>query len=320
MQMSDVGLPPVLIVGAGTAGLACARRLTTAGIACMLLEKSRGVGGRVATRRVGEDSAEYGCPVLQGHQLLREPWVSDALHRGELKSGQSETDHFLLPNGNGGLRGVFHRLQEKLTIRLESKVERIRFDSDVVSLEGSNGLSLSAATVVLTAPLQQALTLIRGNETAPLVDAQLDNVRYSKTIAVVAQLEGELLSSDAVIEWPSGVLAKAVLHPGQGRTGLTLYGRPGYAEANWDAEAAFFLQAFQGELFDHKVIAAGARLTVLHFHRWRYSQALNPLPQPFWSTQGRSKLYLAGDGFSSGGLEGAWRSGLAVAEDIILEH
>lgn len=46
--------PNVLIVGAGLAGLACARRLTNAGLACTVLEASDGVGG-VSARIVSKD-------------------------------------------------------------------------------------------------------------------------------------------------------------------------------------------------------------------------------------------------------------------------
>lgn len=42
----------IAIVGAGLAGLACARELTAAGVAVTLFDKSRGVGGRSSTRRV----------------------------------------------------------------------------------------------------------------------------------------------------------------------------------------------------------------------------------------------------------------------------
>ena len=43
----------VIIVGAGIAGLACARSLADAGMNPVVLDKGRGLGGRVATRRAG---------------------------------------------------------------------------------------------------------------------------------------------------------------------------------------------------------------------------------------------------------------------------
>lgn len=41
--------PRTVIIGAGLAGLACARRLTEAGITCIVIERSDGVGGRART-------------------------------------------------------------------------------------------------------------------------------------------------------------------------------------------------------------------------------------------------------------------------------
>ena len=52
---------PVVIIGAGMAGLACARHLADAGLAVVLLDKGRGVGGRVATRRVGDMQFDHGA-------------------------------------------------------------------------------------------------------------------------------------------------------------------------------------------------------------------------------------------------------------------
>ncbi|MEM6446187.1 MAG: FAD-dependent oxidoreductase, partial [Cyanobacteria bacterium P01_D01_bin.123] len=42
----------ILVVGAGITGLICARRLKQMGMQVRVFEKSRGFGGRVATRRI----------------------------------------------------------------------------------------------------------------------------------------------------------------------------------------------------------------------------------------------------------------------------
>jgi len=54
----------VLIVGAGLAGLCCARRLHQAGVRFLVLEKSEGVGGRIRTDRVDEFQLDRGFQVF----------------------------------------------------------------------------------------------------------------------------------------------------------------------------------------------------------------------------------------------------------------
>ncbi len=56
--------PDVLIVGAGLAGLSCARRLNEKGLSCLVLEASNAVGGRLRTNRVDGFQLDRGFQVL----------------------------------------------------------------------------------------------------------------------------------------------------------------------------------------------------------------------------------------------------------------
>ncbi|MEB3212121.1 MAG: FAD-dependent oxidoreductase [Leptolyngbyaceae bacterium] len=51
----------VVVVGAGFAGLSCARELQAYGYSVAVFEKSRGLGGRAATRRVDQHCFNYGA-------------------------------------------------------------------------------------------------------------------------------------------------------------------------------------------------------------------------------------------------------------------
>lgn len=55
----------VAVFGAGLSGLAAAGRLAAAGHEVCVLEKSRGLGGRMATRRTEGTVLDHGCPALR---------------------------------------------------------------------------------------------------------------------------------------------------------------------------------------------------------------------------------------------------------------
>src|SRR5690242_19648411 len=63
--MTSVETPPVIVVGAGLAGLTCARLLTDSGISVTVVEAGDAIGGRVRTDRTSE-----GFVLDRGFQVL----------------------------------------------------------------------------------------------------------------------------------------------------------------------------------------------------------------------------------------------------------
>jgi renalase len=63
----------IAIIGAGMAGLVCAQQLSQAGYSIVVVEKSRGLGGRLATRRLHGTWADHGACYLKpkGELFLR---------------------------------------------------------------------------------------------------------------------------------------------------------------------------------------------------------------------------------------------------------
>lgn len=96
--------PRIVIIGAGLAGLACARRLIKAGVTCIVLEGSDGIGGRVRTDTVAGFRLDRGFQVL----LTGYPEVSRMLDYAALD---------LKPFYPGALiryDGCFHRVSDPL--------------------------------------------------------------------------------------------------------------------------------------------------------------------------------------------------------------
>ena len=77
-------MPKVAVIGAGISGLMCARTLVDHGFPVTLFEKSRGVGGRMATRRTHDGlrfdhGAQY-FTVRDGRfRRYVESWIEDGI-------------------------------------------------------------------------------------------------------------------------------------------------------------------------------------------------------------------------------------------------
>ena len=54
-----------VVVGAGMAGLTAAGKLTEQGVNVVVLEKARGVGGRLATRRIDAGVCDHGAQLFE---------------------------------------------------------------------------------------------------------------------------------------------------------------------------------------------------------------------------------------------------------------
>jgi len=112
-----------IVIGAGMAGLTCARALSTAGQEVRLLDKGRGIGGRMATRRIttgwGELRFDHGAQYFTARHpdfesLLIE--LNGAVAPWEV--GATETYHVGLP----GMSGLLRAMAAGLDVSTETKV------------------------------------------------------------------------------------------------------------------------------------------------------------------------------------------------------
>ena len=77
-------------------GLVAARELKEAGRDVIVLDKSRGVGGRMATRRIGDAVLDHGAQFITSHggefQRLVTEWLTDGVAREWARDLSSRTE------------------------------------------------------------------------------------------------------------------------------------------------------------------------------------------------------------------------------------
>ena len=74
----------IAVVGAGMAGLSCAQRLQKEGLDVQVFEKSRGPGGRLSSKRMGEFSIDMGAPFFEIRSPRFQAKVNDWIVAGWL--------------------------------------------------------------------------------------------------------------------------------------------------------------------------------------------------------------------------------------------
>ncbi len=160
----------LLVVGAGIAGLSCAQRAAELGLRPLVLDKSRGVGGRCATRRVDGQPVDHGLPFLHGSDpaflsaldgVDASPlpgWPERVRGRGTPchPATQSPRDRKLA--FADGVSAFPKHLAHGLEVRLQTRVERLEHGPALV-LE--NGERLGAPLVAVTLPCEQSRTLLQ---------------------------------------------------------------------------------------------------------------------------------------------------------------
>jgi hypothetical protein len=195
------------VVGAGAAGLAAARALAKRGIQSVIFEKSRGLGGRAATRRVRGCTIDHGAQVVQAPNVplqqlvMAEPpagcapaqtlgnpvWVFDAAsnstpgdpaHNAELR--------WCWPDGMATLGKI---LAEGLDVRTSVRVQRLAATTGGYHLYDETGQQVSSArAVLLTPPGPQTAELLAASafdqQTQALLLGELQQSTYRRSLSV----------------------------------------------------------------------------------------------------------------------------------------
>jgi renalase len=335
----------VAVVGAGVAGLSCARLLREAGRAVLVLDKARGVGGRCATRRVEDQPVDHGVVFLHGS----DPAFLAALDAGGTPGAipgwparvhgsgpPCQPDAFLAGEKRIALReGISafpKRLAAGLDVRLGNRVMSLSAGERSVTLQLEGGGDVTTRTAVLALPAEQARDL------AGTLPPEIPEIEAAKILlgaagthpclTVIAGYAPDAEGPDWDIDYPEDSTVLQLISHDSGKRD-----RPRWLVLVYQARPRWSRERLESppEAWTAEVLEEAARLTgswaarpLWHqSHRWRHARVdrgnelqgpmLLPLP-------GGGRLGLAGEIFwPGGGVEAAWSSGRRLAERILAE-
>ena len=315
----------VLVVGAGIAGLSAAGRLLELGIDrsdLRVVDKGRGVGGRMASRRIetphGTARFDHGAQFFTTRSDAFRTTVEQAVGAGAVVEWTRGFDD--APDGYPRWRGA-----DAMTSLCKWMAADAGIEPELGHLVADIDDELAARpadAVIHTAPVPQALATMAfcGRLPEPGLARQLAELAYKPTIAVLLAPESD----------PTGLAAHGgaqyVDHPdlafvtdnrAKGISdvpAVTIHLSNPLSEALWDAPDADVL-ARALELAADRLGAIGD-LYAHQIQRWRYAGPVEVWPDPTVVWGSDPVIALAGEAFAGPKVEGAFLSGRAAAEAV----
>jgi predicted NAD/FAD-dependent oxidoreductase len=255
----------IAVVGAGLAGLAAARELRADGHEVVVLEKSRGLGGRLASRRAGGPVLDHGSPVLAAPPGTALRALCDAYPAG---------DRVDLDDGIAYASGATRLpklMAGGLDVRLGVRLAALREADAGLELGDEQGNTHGVVDgVVVTAPAPQAADLLERSPGGGERGALLRTLTYAPAVMVLAGVPGA--AEGPVAELPrEGPLAEVRREAAKGRAGALA---PVVARLDGPASAAL-LDAADARVLEVALPALasllGAEPAWAQVKRWRYA-------------------------------------------------
>ncbi len=329
----------IAVVGAGLAGLTCARQLQQQGHHVVVYERNAEVGGRMGTRQTELGGFDHGAQYFTASSEAFKkqvaawrkagwaaPWDGRlvSLDKGAATAAgrNSARQRMVAVPGMGALG---QHLAEDLDVRCEQAVVRLeRFGEQWLLSVQCDTVPIAATAgpfdaVVLALPADIAARLL---QPVSQLAEQVSQEHLEPCWALILGFQEPLgLDYDGAwvegsrLKWIARDASKPERRPGEHWIG--------HASPAWSVEHL----ADDPERVKEKLLKAFHEATGVHVqpvyadvHRWRYAQAVSTLPgECLWD--GEARIGVCGDWFAagfdgSGRVENAYLSGFTLAERV----
>jgi len=314
-----VGRLDTVIIGSGITGITCARLLHDAGVSVRVVDKGRGIGGRIATRRAivcgHEIGFDHGAQYFSPHDLA---FLKFLVTAGAVNWNEHDERERLV--GTSSMSAIPRMLAQGLPISQQVEVKRLSWEDSYWLFESADE-RFSAERLILTVPAPQALQLLGD---ADLLTSDLQTVEMSPCLTLMAAFpKGDMkpFNSRLDLGHPLAWIAQDSSKPDRTMELITWVAQAGpefsadHIECSPDTITTMMLP-----LLCEIIGALPKGALYAQAHRWRYAQAVRPVGRRFLNDITRN-LWVGGDWCLGSRAEDGWFSGEAIAQSILdAEH
>ena len=297
----------VAVVGAGVAGLACARRLQNAGFDVDVFDKGRAPGGRICTKVEDTRSWDHGAQFLVARGDAFRQQLATWERAGSIVRWPCVNDSYL---GAPSMRALGASMSAGLNVMTSTTVTKVETGDELTLWGHSHGEQSvrklgTYARLVMAVPAPQAVALV------PDLEEPLRAVEYAPCWAL-------LLTYEAKVALPAVLRDEGAL--GFAQCESRKPGRDGGTErwvvhmsADWSRR---HLELSPEEALAMALPALPAELrapSAMQAHRWRYASLVRWVEAPFVEV---GVVSACGDGLLGPRVELAWESGDALGRHL----
>ena len=304
-----------IMLGAGISALTLAQMLAPSEQTFLLLEKSSGVGGRLATRRTPHAKFDHGAQFYRHNDDF-------SLHPLWVRAGLT-LEWFRRPDGGywtspQGMTALAKKLTAPEHVRLNSKVVRLDKIDAGWQLTCDNQSVFTGRKAILTSPLPQSLQLLE--DSALTYPARLKSLSYAKAIVGLFELS-ESSSKIGDLVYQENVSLDIYSIANQQAKGLspslafTVVMQPYWSETMFELPPAELKARLQTCFANFLAPYGSFHLRSVDLKLWRYAQPLLSTTEGF--VEVHDGLFLTGDAFGGPSIHGAVRAALRLAQHFL---
>ncbi len=302
-----------LIIGTGLCGLTIASALSESGENALMIEKSKGVGGRMATRRDGECAYDHGAQFYQHSD--ESPFF---LHNQWIRKQKSQVwfwqEGLAFAAGIGGMTTLAKDLAQNQKIQFEQKLVSIEQASDFLKAHLESGLTLTTRKMILTCPLPQSLEILKNSNISYPVD--LNQISYAKALVGLFEVQSEdsNLKNFKFKKFEDSVFSIANNQSKKVGTDLsfTVIMGTSFSEDYFETAENEVLQKIEQDFI--KKMSFDFKVHKRQLKKWRFSHPLDIYSRQMCALPLNQNILLAGDAFGGGSLGGTVKSAKAVLQ------